>query len=218
MTIFSYKRIDRKQRKDYDGRKINAERISRRIMRVIAGTARSLPLKAPEGMDTRPTTDRIKETLFNMLQPYLADCIFIDLFSGSGGIGIEALSRGAGHAYFVENGRNAFACIQHNIAFTKMEEKATLLRQDVVGALSAIHEKEADIIFMDPPYGEGYEKKVLALLADKPYVTADTLIVIEAELKEDFSFARDLGYEVEKEKRYKTNKHVFVRKEQCEKE
>ena len=187
-------------------------------MRVIAGTARSLPLKAPEGMDTRPTTDRIKETLFNMLQPYLADCIFIDLFSGSGGIGIEALSRGAGHAYFVENCRNAFACIQHNIAFTKLEEKATLLKQDVAGALSLIHEKEADIIFMDPPYGEGYERKVLALLADKPYVTEETLIVIEAELMEDFSFARELGYEVEKEKRYKTNKHVFVRKEQGGKE
>ena len=84
-------------------------------MRVIAGTARSLPLKTPEGADTRPTTDRIKETLFNILQPYLPDCVFIDLFSGSGGIGIEALSRGAKHAYFVENNPKAFACIQDNV-------------------------------------------------------------------------------------------------------
>jgi len=68
-------------------------------MRVIAGTARSLPLKTPEGMDTRPTTDRIKETLFNMLQTYIPDCVFVDIFSGSGGIGIEALSRGARKAY-----------------------------------------------------------------------------------------------------------------------
>lgn len=183
-------------------------------MRVIAGTARSLPLKTPEGMDTRPTTDRIKETLFNMLQPYLMDGIFIDLFSGSGGIGIEALSRGAKRAYFVENNRNALACIQYNIAFTKMEEKAVLLKQDVLGALSFIHEKEADIIFMDPPYGKGYERRALEVLADKPYVTGNTLVVIEAELKEDFSFAGELGYRVEKEKRYKTNKHVFLRKEQ----
>ena len=72
-------------------------------MRVIAGTARSLPLKTPEGMDTRPTTDRIKETLFNMLQTYIPDCVFVDIFSGSGGIGIEALSRGARKAYFIEN-------------------------------------------------------------------------------------------------------------------
>ena len=74
-------------------------------MRVIAGEARSLPLKTPQGLDTRPTTDRIKETLFNMLQPYLPCSVFIDLCSGSGGIGIEAISRGARHAYFVENGR-----------------------------------------------------------------------------------------------------------------
>ena len=67
-------------------------------MRVIAGTARSLRLKTPEGMDTRPTTDRIKETLFNILQPELPDAVFIDLYSGSGAIGIEALSRGARHA------------------------------------------------------------------------------------------------------------------------
>ena len=75
-------------------------------MRVIAGTARRLLLKTPEGMDTRPTTDRIKETLFNMIQGDIPGSIFVDLFSGSGGIGIEALSRGARHAYFVENAKN----------------------------------------------------------------------------------------------------------------
>ena len=72
-------------------------------MRVISGIARGMKLKTPEGLDTRPTQDRIKETLFNMLQPYVADCVFVDLFSGSGSIGIESLSRGAKKAYFVEN-------------------------------------------------------------------------------------------------------------------
>ena len=90
-------------------------------MRVIAGKARSLRLKTPDGMDTRPTTDRIKETLFNMIQGEIPGCIFLDLFAGSGGIGIEALSRGAAHAYFVENGKEAISCIQENIAFTKFE-------------------------------------------------------------------------------------------------
>lgn len=80
-------------------------------MRVIAGTAGSLPLKAPEGLDTRPTTDRIKETLFNMLQPYIAGAVFVDLFSGSGAIGIEAISRGAEKAYFIDNSPKALACI-----------------------------------------------------------------------------------------------------------
>ncbi len=124
-------------------------------MRVIAGKARSLKLKTPEGLETRPTTDRIKETLFNMLQPWLPDSIFIDLFSGSGGIGIEALSRGARHAYFVENNKNAIACIQENLQFTKTMDDATILKQDVLSALSGIHEKEADVIFIDPPYEQG---------------------------------------------------------------
>lgn len=183
-------------------------------MRVIAGTARSLPLKTPEGMDTRPTTDRIKETLFNILQPLLPGCVFIDLFSGSGGIGIEALSRGADRAYFVENNAASCACIQYNIGFTHFEEQAVLLRQDVFGALSSIHEKKADIIFMDPPYAAGYEEKVLSVLAERPYVTEDTLIIVEAALKKDFSFAEAMGYSITREKNYKTNKHVFLQKQE----
>ena len=181
-------------------------------MRVIAGTAKSLRLKTPDGMDTRPTTDRIKETLFNMLQPYLPDAVFIDLYSGSGGIGIEALSRGAGHAYFVENNRNALACITENLRFTRFTDRATVLKQDVISALQGIHEKEADVIFMDPPYDHGHEREVLRVLSSVPYVTDRTLIVIEASLESDFSYLDQMGYELTKDKRYKTNKHVFCRK------
>ena len=183
-------------------------------MRVIAGEARSLPLKTPQGLDTRPTTDRIKETLFNMLKPYLPCSVFIDLCSGSGGIGIEAISRGARHAYFVENGREPAKCIAENLHFTKFEDRATLLKQDVVSALSSIHEKEADVIFMDPPYQSGLEEPVLAALSRMPYVTDETLIVIEATLDRDFSFAEEYGFSIKKEKCYKTNKHVFLAKEE----
>ena len=104
-------------------------------MRVISGTAKSLRLKTPEGMDTRPTTDRIKETLFNMLQPLLPGSLFVDLFSGSGGIGIEALSRGADHAYFVENEKRAVFCIVENLRFTRLTDRATVLKTDVLSAL-----------------------------------------------------------------------------------
>ena len=180
-------------------------------MRVIAGTARSLRLKTPEGMDTRPTTDRIKETLFNMLQPYLPDAVFIDLYSGSGGIGIEALSRGARHAYFIENNRNAVACITENLQFTRFTDQATVLRQDVLSALPGIHEKEADVIFMDPPYHSAYERNVLQMLHGLSYVTENTLIVTEASLDTDFSYLEDMGFGIEKEKCYKTNKHVFCK-------
>lgn len=182
-------------------------------MRIIAGKARSLPLKTPAGMDTRPTSDRIKETLFNMLMPYLPGCVFVDLFAGSGQIGIEALSRGAKTAYFVENGREAFACISDNIKFAKMTEEAVLLKQDVYTALYGIHEKEAGVIFADPPYDGGHYEKLLSVLKDRSYVTEDTLLVLEADLKRDFGFAGEYGFFVEKEKCYKTNKHVFLRRD-----
>ena len=85
-------------------------------MRVIAGKARSIPLRTPKGMQTRPTTDRIKETLFNILQAGIAGCNFLDLFSGSGAIGIEALSRGAAHCVFVEQDRDAVTCLKDKAA------------------------------------------------------------------------------------------------------
>lgn len=181
-------------------------------MRVIAGSARSLPLKTPEGTDTRPTTDRIKETLFNMLQGDIPSCVFVDLFSGSGAIGIEALSRGASKAYFVENASKAVSCIQHNLTFTKMQERAVCLKQDACSALNSIHEKSVDIIFMDPPYDCGLEKAVLSVLRGMRYVTEDTLIVIEAAKDADFAWTEELGFSVKREKCYKTNKHVFVQK------
>lgn len=181
-------------------------------MRVIAGTARSLRLKTPDGTDTRPTTDRIKETLFNMLQPYLSGALFVDLFSGSGGIGIEALSRGARHAYFVENEKRALTCIQENLQFTHLANQATVLKTDVLSAIYGIHEKEADLVFMDPPYDCGHEARVLATLRELPWVTENTLIVIETSLRTDVSFLEKQGFFMEKEKRYKTNRHIFCRK------
>lgn len=181
-------------------------------MRVIAGTARSLPLKTPEGLDTRPTTDRIKETLFNMLQGDIQGAVFVDLFSGSGAIGIEALSRGARKAYFVETSARALDCIQQNLTFTKLQNRAILIKQEACSALSSIGEEAVDIIFMDPPYGHDHEKSVLAVLKNKAYVTEDTLIIVEASLNTDFSWLEEQGFLLEKEKRYKTNKHMFIRK------
>lgn len=181
-------------------------------MRIIAGKGRRLPLKTPSGVMTRPTSDRIKETLFNMLMPDIPGCVFLDLFAGSGQIGIEALSRGAKKAYFVENSREAFACITDNVKFARMTEEAVLLKKDVYAALYGIHEKEIDIIFADPPYEDDHYEKLLSVLKDRPYVTEDTLLVMEADLQRDFGFAQGYGFTIEKEKLYKTNKHVFLRR------
>ncbi len=182
------------------------------IMRVIAGTARRLLLKTPAGMDTRPTTDRIKETLFNILMPYLPGAVFVDLFSGSGGIGIEALSRGAQKAYFVENNPKAIACIEENIKHTHLTDRAVIIKQDVFSALLGSIKDTIDIIFLDPPYNQGYEKKVLEVLQNTSYIKQDTLIVVETSLETSLDYATDFGFALEKEKYYKTNKHAFLKK------
>ena len=116
-------------------------------MRVIAGTARSLKLVTPEGTDTRPTTDRIKETLFNMLQFDLQDAAFLDLFAGSGAIGIEALSRGASYACFVDSSTKAEECIKNNLTHTKFIDKE--LEQRVLEYLgtSSVIDADTTIIF-----------------------------------------------------------------------
>ena len=183
-------------------------------MRIIAGTARSLPLKTIDGLDTRPTTDRIKETLFNMIQQDVPDCYFLDLFAGSGQIGLEAVSRGAAKAFFIENAKNAAACIQDNIRFTKFEDACTLLQTDVISGLHTLEGKyRFDLIFMDPPYKKELEKEVLTFLSHSSLVKPSAKIIVEAALETDFSYAEELGYTVLKEKCYKTNKHVFLQKE-----
>lgn len=181
-------------------------------MRIIAGKARRLPLKTISGLDTRPTTDRVKETLFNMLNPELSDCHFLDLFAGSGQIGLEAVSRGAKKAVFVENNRKAAACIEDNIKFTKLTDHCTLLVRDVLSAIQWLAGRERfDLVFMDPPYGRNLEADVLKALASSGIIHKDSLIIVEASLDTDLSYAVDLGYEITKEKTYKTNQHIFLR-------
>lgn len=187
-------------------------------MRVIAGKARSLPLKTVPGTDTRPTTDRIKETLFNMLQGRLYGARFLDLFAGSGAIGIEALSRGAAEAVFVEHSRQAAECIRENLKFTHLEENARVLHTEAESALRSLSGSGPfDIIFMDPPYNHLLEKQMLALLSGTDLADADTLILVEASLSTEFDYLSELGYTIKKIKRYKTNMHVFIQKREREK-
>lgn len=182
-------------------------------MRVIAGKARSMPLKTIDGMETRPTTDRIKETLFNMIQYQLADCRFLDLFAGSGGIGIEALSRGAEYCVFVEQQRKAVDCIQDNLKFTKLDTYAKVMMSDAVSAVKKLDGEAAfHCIFMDPPYNKGLELDVLRALKDTTLVDDDTLIIVEASLETPYEEAETLGYEIKKIKKYKTNQHWFLQR------
>lgn len=181
-------------------------------MRVIAGTARSLQLKSVPGMDTRPTTDRIKETLFNMLQPYIPGGEFLDLFSGSGGIGIEALSRGAERAYFVDHGKKAVQVIRDNLAHTHFTDRSEVLGMDALSALRSLEGRHGafDVIFMDPPYHQDLERDILYALSGSKLVNEDTLIVVESDIHTTFDYLAELSFTIQKVKEYKTNKHTFL--------
>lgn len=185
-------------------------------MRVIAGEARHLPLKAPKGLDVRPTTDRIKETLFNIISPYVACSGFLDLFSGSGAIGIEALSRGAEFAYLVDNSPASLEVINENLKFTKLADRATVLKDDSIRVIHSLSARKVlfDIIFMDPPYGKGLEADVLRELSQYNILNEEGFIIVEALADTDFSYIDGLGFEMYKEKKYGSNKHVFIRKKE----
>lgn len=176
-------------------------------MRVISGMCRGTKLFSVEGDNTRPTTDRIKETLFNIINPYLRDCIFLDLFSGTGSIGIEALSRGASHCVFVDNQKIAVDIIYKNLEKTKLQDKATVLKSDV---FSVITNKKFDIIFMDPPYKYEVIRDVL-LFIDKNNMLNDEGIIV-CEMSSQNEIPETNVFKPYKIKEYKTTKMVFYKK------
>ena len=184
-------------------------------MRVIAGKARRILLKSLEGEATRPTLDRYKETLFNTMQAYIPGSYFIDVFAGTGSIGIEALSRGAEKAVFIENSKKALAVINENLEKTRLSDSAEVIAADAVSALIRIeHTGPADVIFIDPPYNRGYEIQVLKLLHSSKLVGEDTLVVVEASNETGLSDMETAGYRILKTKDYRTNRHIFMQKEE----
>lgn len=182
-------------------------------MRVIAGKARRLPLISPEGKDTRPTTDRIKETLFNILQDDVPGSYFLDLFSGSGAIGIEALSRGAERAWLVEFGKEPLKCIRANLEKTRLTEQAVVLPVEVTYAISKLEKQGQafDIIYADPPYKKKFEPKIAQLLTRTNIVKEGTLVILESALDTAVDYVDEDFFELVRVKEYKTNKHVFLR-------
>ncbi len=183
-------------------------------MRVIAGSARRIPLVTPEGKNTRPTTDRIKETLFNILQDEIPGCHFLDLFSGSGGIGIEALSRGAKQAVFVEFGKEPLACIKANLTKTKLSDRATVLPVEVTYAISKLEGmgQTFDLVYADPPYKKDFEPKILSILGDSAILKPGGMVILESSLDTEPDYIDDTRFDLIRVKKYKTNQHIFVRR------
>ncbi len=155
-------------------------------MRVIAGSAKKFQLKAPKGTHTRPTADRVKESVFNILAPEIPGCIFLDLFSGSGSIAVEALSRGAETAVLVEKSAEALATIKENLTKTKLIDYAKIINLDVFKALDILAKEKScfNIIYLDPPYAAGYYQKVLEMIANLHLLAPDGIVVAESSKKD----------------------------------
>jgi 16S rRNA (guanine966-N2)-methyltransferase len=159
-------------------------------MRVIAGEYRSRPLSAPRGLDTRPTSDRLRETLFNVLAPRIAGAVFLDLYAGSGAVGIEALSRGAREAIFVEQADAPMQAIRANLSALGIAGHYALEQRTVSNALRrrAEQSRTADIVFLDPPYSEIAEyTQTLGLLggASRTVLAPGAMVIAEHEKRHE---------------------------------
>ena len=169
-------------------------------MRVITGKARGVQLKTPDGMATRPTTDRVKEALFSIIQFELPGAAVLDLFGGTGQLGIEALSRGAKSAVFVDEREDACKLIRENLRRTRMEGEGRVVRSDYAAYLRRCREKN-QIILLDPPYAEVFLENSLKIITEIDILQSGGIIVCERPVGkelpwnfEGFTRSRDYKY------------------------
>ncbi|WP_127531846.1 16S rRNA (guanine(966)-N(2))-methyltransferase RsmD [Paenibacillus kobensis] len=150
-------------------------------MRVIAGSAKGRPLKAVPGMNTRPTTDKVKEAIFSMIGPYFDGGLVLDLFAGTGGLGIEALSRGADKAIFVDKEKQSVDVVRHNTAAAGVSGRSEIYRNDAERAVKALAKREESfrLVFLDPPYRMTNMDELLGELAANGLLEQEATIVVE---------------------------------------
>lgn len=179
-------------------------------MRVIAGTARGVNLKTPDGMKTRPTTDRVKEAMFSIIHFDIPNASVLDLFGGTGQLGIECLSRGAKRAVFVDAAENACALIKENLRRTKLQSEASVIRSDYMTYLKRFRET-FDIILLDPPYAEEYLEKALNYIAEIDILNSGGIIVTERPAEKVFPMTLE-GYSRSKDYKYSQSVVTIFRK------
>ncbi len=185
-------------------------------MRVISGEYRGKKLYTLEGTNTRPTLDRVKESLFNIIQNRILDANILDLFAGSGSLGIETLSRGARHAVFCDYSFEAIKIIKKNIEATKYIEKSTIINKDYLITLKQLSKlnKKFDIVFLDPPYKSDFGIKAINGIINLDLIAEDGIIILETD---DENRKKDIE-EIEQikifdERKYGSVKLIFIRKE-----
>lgn len=179
-------------------------------MRIITGKAKGIILKAPLGDLTRPTADRVKEAVFSMLQFDIEDRTVLDLFAGSGQMGLEALSRGAKEATFVDKSKDAIKLIKENATKSKLSDNSLIFQADYLEFLQKNIGKSYDIIFLDPPYAAKMYKPALKKLFECGYIKSTTLIVCESNFDELFENDLELEAKFTIKKQSKYSKTVIT--------
>lgn len=179
-------------------------------MRVIAGEYKGRKLDAPFGKNVRPTSDKVKEAIFSMLASYIEDSVILDLFSGTGNLGIEGLSRGAKKCYFSDNSRESIKFIKENIEKCKIKEDIKILHGNWKNNLEYIDDS-LDIVFVDPPYVSEVYLDVLESLSNKDILSKEALVICESNIRNEFP-DKILNLSKFKEKKYgKTKVTIYVR-------
>ena len=183
-------------------------------MRVISGKARSISLKTPDGMATRPTADRVKEALFSIIQFDIPGARVLDLFGGTGQLGIEALSREASFAVFVDEREEACKLIRENLRRTRLEDSARVVRSDYLAFLKKCTES-FDIILLDPPYAEIFLENSLKMISEIDILQSGGIIVTERPVGKDLFFEIP-GYSRSKDYKYSKTILTVFRKDRSE--
>ena len=181
-------------------------------MRIVAGKRKGLTIKTIESDSTRPTRDVVREALFSILTNKIVDCKFLDLFAGSGAIGIEALSRGAAESYFSDINPQCVRVIKENIAKAKFEEESHVYNLDYKQVLKKLRGNKFDIIFIDPPYNKGMGVDSIKLISEYDLLSDDGIVILETDTNEEVP--EEIGdLEVYNNKRYGRNiLNLFKRK------
>ena len=183
-------------------------------MRIISGKARGTKLYTLEGKTTRPTLDRVKESLFNIIQPQITESIFLDLFAGSGAIGLEAASRGAKKAILCEKERNAVNIIKKNIEKTHLEENTTLYALPFEKVVKEKLEEKANIVYIDPPYKTDLAKKAIELLLEHNKLEQDAILIIETDEEERIKKEiQNLKIKIIDQRKYGRAHLIFIQKQ-----
>ena len=179
-------------------------------MRVVSGTARGTILKTPVGLSTRPTSDRVKEALFSIIQFQLPGAVILDLFGGTGQLGIEGLSRGASRAVFVDESRVACELIRENLTRTRLIEQGQIICSDYAAFLKR-NKLKFNIIFLDPPYAEVFLENALNIISEIDILQTGGIIVTERPVGKDLNLVLN-GFERSKDYKYGNTLLTLYRK------